>query len=97
MARVHVETDARTGKITEVPFTDQEEIDADAAEAAAAAAPPPRDLLAELDALKTDLLESKKASAALVAKGVITQADIDAQKVELVAADAAVAAEAKIG
>lgn len=95
MTRIHVETNAGTGKTTEIPFTPQEEADADAAEAAAAAAPPPRDPLAEVDALKADILESKKASAALIAKGIITKQDIDSQKVDLVAADAA--AEAKLG
>lgn len=54
MARIHVTTDAQTGKTTTVPFTPEEEKAAD--DLVIVTEAPKRDPLAEIDALKALLV-----------------------------------------
>lgn len=63
MARIHVITDAETGEKTEVPFTLEEEADADVQEALLANPPKP-DPIKELQ----DFLVSHPEVAALLSK-----------------------------
>lgn len=72
MTRTHVDTDAKTGKVTSRAYTLEEEAAADLA-----APVVKRDLEAEIDVLVEKIARAEKLEAALIGKAVLVEGEVD--------------------